>query len=127
MLTLIKNHTQYFVASETKVSSQCIRDIINWNNIVESDHANSSKFFRQFVDNGDQLTKLLKFTTGFSILSSFNRTTINLEAEACFSILRLATMHKFFEEFKRYIDIAFNQGSEGCGNILFLFSFHTIH
>ena len=133
VLPLIKSYpmflAEYFVASETKLSSQCILDIINWNSIDESDHTDSAKFFRQFIENGDsdQLTKLLKFTTGFSILSSLNRTTIKLEctsankalpeAEACFSILRIPTMHKCFEEFKRYMDIALNHGCEGYGNI----------
>ena len=133
VLPLIKTYptllSEYFVASERKISSQRMLNIINWESADVSNHTDSVRFLKQFIESSDseQLIKLLKFATGFSVLSSLNRPAINIafssadkalpEADACFSILRIPTMHKCFEEFKQYIDIALNYGCEGYGNI----------
>ena len=104
-------------------------EMIKVDESIESNEkrVNAVNFFKQYVSNCDTglLTSIVKFSTGFSTLSSLNNPHIFIrftdnslpQSDVCFNVLKLPVQYSTYAEFENKMTVAFVHGCEGYGTM----------
>ena len=133
LLPLIKKYplllSEYFIGTDICLTPEHFMSIIQWDTGESTVYSYVLEFLKQFIRESDpqMLTDLLKFTTGYSVVTNLNDPKIKLEyldeskvlleAHACFSTLCLPVKHNTYESFKKFANTSLQLGCEGYGNM----------
>ena len=85
LLPLIKKYSlllsEYFIGSGISLNYERFKNIIQWNTVTSTEYQYVLDFFNQYIEESgsEELAALLKFSTGYSIVTTLNDIKISLE------------------------------------------------